>query len=525
MIPTRRFLAVAAAGCLALTLAACGGGGSGASAPGTAAGAGRAPVSGGHGRLLTLAEPQTLDPAALGNAYAAHAAIGNALYGTLMVDDPATGGVKYSMAESFETTDGGSTFTLKLRPGLVFSDGSPLDATAVKVNWDRVKDPANGSPSQYEASLAASTEVVDPATLKVTMSTPIPSYAQSVLSTPMNWIASPAALQAGRQAFDLNPIGAGPFTLKSWVRQGDLDLVRNPRYFDAPKPYLDSLTLRAAVDANQRLTTMVSGGADVAVESNWVNLAKAAESKLPTTATSLSGGLYLALNSRRAPFDDVRARQAVSAALDLDALDLAVFSGKGDRADTLFSTTSPFHTDTPLHRTDKVRAQQLFDELAAAGKPVSFTFTSFPSSENRATAEAVQAQLSAFKNVTVQVKVVDLSQAAALRQTHDFDVILSSAAFGDPEPRLWTVFTSTSAQNLSAVADPELDAALQTGRTATTTADRMAAYQKVQDRLLALTPVIFLDRIALGVVASRDVGGVTQYGIGSLLPADLWIKE
>ncbi|WP_235014889.1 ABC transporter substrate-binding protein, partial [Parafrankia sp. Ea1.12] len=71
---------------------------------------------------------------------------------TLMTTDE-TGKIAYSMAESFATTDGGATFALKLRPGLVFSDGTPLNAEAVKFNWDRVKDPATGSPHRSEASM------------------------------------------------------------------------------------------------------------------------------------------------------------------------------------------------------------------------------------------------------------------------------------------------------------------------------------------------------------------------------------
>ncbi|WP_235015167.1 ABC transporter substrate-binding protein, partial [Parafrankia sp. Ea1.12] len=74
------------------------------------------------------------------------------------------GEIRYQMAESFTTTDNGRTFTLKLRPGLVFSDGTPLNAEAVKFNWDRLKDPASASPSAAEAAMVASTEVVDDVT-------------------------------------------------------------------------------------------------------------------------------------------------------------------------------------------------------------------------------------------------------------------------------------------------------------------------------------------------------------------------
>jgi peptide/nickel transport system substrate-binding protein len=526
MIRKRRLLACAALAA-ALALGACGSpnagtGGTGDNAPSGATGA---PVPGGNARILMLQDPNSMDPAVLGNAYAVAAVLGNSLYGELMTNDPTTGQVQFKMAQSFTTTDGGTTFELKLRPGLVFSDGSPLDATAVKVNWDRIKDPATGSAARGDAAMVASTAVVDPTTLKATLVTPIPSYAQSVLGSSMNWIASPAALAGGKQAFDANPIGAGPFTLKSWTRQAAIELVKNPRYWDAPKPYLDSVTLRASLDAGQRVNSVISGGADVSVESDWATLAKATSSGLPTTVMPVSGGIYMALNSRRAPFDDVRARQAVAAALDMDALNLAVYSGKGKTADKLFDQSSPFFSDTPLRKPDKATAQRLFDELAAEGKPVSFSFSAFATSENRALAEAVQAQLATFKNVTMQVKVIDLSQANVLFGTHDFDTVISSAFFTDPDPRLYTVFNSGSASNMSGVGDPVLDQALLQGRTATSVDQRKAAYATVQQRVTDLVPVIFITRSAPSVMTSKKVGGVVQYGLGSLQPEELWIQK
>jgi peptide/nickel transport system substrate-binding protein len=239
----------------------------------------------------------------------------------------------------------------------------------------------------------------------------------------------------------------------------------------------------------------------------------------------LSGGIFMALNSRRAPFNDVRARQAVADALDMDALNLAVYNGTGKTADQLFDKSSPFYTDTPLRKPDKAAAQKLFDELAAEGKPVSFAFTAFATSENRALAEAVQAQLSAFKNVTMQVKVVDLSQSIPLFGTKDFDTVISSAFFADPEPRLYTVFAGSSASNMSGVGDPQLDQDLLQGRAATSVDQRKAAYAALQQRLSDLVPVIFMTRAAPSVMTTKNVGGVQQYGLGSLLPEELWIKK
>ncbi|MCK9928441.1 ABC transporter substrate-binding protein [Frankia sp. Mgl5] len=522
MIHRARLLVTALVCCTGLLLGACGGGGGDTGT--SASGATGEPVAGGEARILLLSEPRTMDPAVIGNVYASGALIGNALYGTLMTDDEA-GEIHYSMAESFESADNGKTFELKLRPGLVFSDGTPLNADAVKFNWDRTKEPATGSASRADAAMIASSEVVDDVTLRVTLVTPVPKYSEAVVTSTLNWIASPAALRKGGPAFDKNPIGAGPFTLQSWARQDNMRLVKNPRYWDAPRPYLDSLVLRPAQDSNQRYNTLLTGGADLAVDSSWINLGKADEAGLSVDFLPASGGIVAALNTRRAPFDDVRARQAVAKALDMDALNLAVWNGSARMATTLFTDSSPFYSPTPLQKTDKATAQKLFDELAAEGKPVSFSFTTTPASENRKMAENIQAQLSAFKNVKFQVRVIEVAEFSALRTSHDYDAVLTSSMFLDPDPRLPTTLLGGSSANLSMLDDPQLNESLLAGRTATTVEERKKAYDRVQARLTEVVPMIFFARGPLGAISARNVGGVTQYGLGSLLPEKLWIQS
>ncbi|MEX5631596.1 ABC transporter substrate-binding protein [Parafrankia sp. FMc2] len=511
----------------ALALGACGGGSddtSGNADTSSSSGAAGQPVPGGEARILALSDPTSLDPALLGNAAPIAAVVGNALYGTLMIDDD-SGKTEFRMAESFETTDEGTTFTLKLRSGLTFSDGTPFNAEAVKFNWDRNKDPAVRSVNIAEASLIASTEVVDDLTLKVTMTTPVPAFAGAVVNSVLNWIGSPAALQAGSTAFDEKPIGAGPFTLESWTRQADLKLVKNPKYYDAPKPYLDSLVVRAVSDASQRFNTVSSGGADIAIDSNPVNIDKANTADLSVNVESLNGGFFMALNTRRAPFDDVRARQAFNAAVDLEAANLAVYNGTAEIPETLFTDKSALYEDIPLHTTDPAKAKRLFDELAAEGKPVKFSFSTFPSTENRSLAENIQAQLAPYENVDVEVKVVDFAQIPALRANFDFDILVSSAFFRSPDPRLTTAFAGDSPANLSGINDQQLTDALRAGRAAATDADRKAAYSTVQKRLAELSPVLYYTRATFSAYGGTDVGGLRQYGSGSLLPEEVWIKK
>ncbi|KJF21809.1 ABC transporter substrate-binding protein [Rhodococcus sp. ACPA4] len=483
------------------------------------------PVAGGTLAAIQGGEPRSLDPAAMINVWMANGLVGNALYGTLMINNSETLDIEYTMAEAFETNDGGSTFTLILRPGLMFTDGTPLDAEAVKFNWDRLREPATASPSLPQASQVAASKVVNPATLEVTMVAPNPHFAHSLVASAMNWIASPTALAKGQAAFNDAPIGAGPFELVSWQRQSAMELKKNPGYWDAPKPYLDQITLRTVTDTTQRINSIKTGGADIAMEASWSSIADAQDAGFPTETVPTGGGQFIGMNMRRAPFDDERARRAVTLAVDLDAMNTAVYNGKGKIPETLFTEGSPFYTPNALPQSDKATAQELFDELAAAGKPLSFTFLAYSTPENKAVAEALQAQLSTFDNVDAKVEIIDFAAGVPRIAAHEFDMIILSSTIQDPDSSLWNTFHSTSRGNYTGINDRQLDTALDEGRTATTVEARTAAYEIAQQRLIELNPGVWYTRSAPTVVSGKNVQGVEMYTVGSTLPEELWMVK
>lgn len=520
----RPFVTVIAALCSsALVLTACGGGGTEAST--TVTPATGDPVAGGELRAIQTGEPRSLDPAALSNTWAHQPILGNALYGTLMVNNLDTFEIEYKMATDFSTSDGGSTFTLELQPGLTFTDGTPLDAAAIDYNWTRLADPALGSTAIRQAAQIAESEVVDDTTLTVRLISPNPHFAQGLITTSMNWIASPAALEQGQAAFDEKPVGAGPFALTEWVRQDAIRLEKNPEYWDAPKPYLDSITLRTVADTNQRFNAVTTGLADLSSETNVVTLAKANAAGYYTETVPTGGGQFIGMNFRRAPFDDERARRAVALAVDLDAMNTTVYNGEGEVPKTLFPASSPFFTDVSIPAPDKDAAQALFDELAAEGTPVSFTFLTYPTAEARGVAETLQAQLSAFDNVDAQVEVADFAAVTARAGARDFDMMISSAIAQDPDYALWTAFHGRSPGNFTGIDDAELNDALDAGRVGATVEERTASYETVQERLVALNPGAWYIKASPSVMSGANVGGIEMYTLGSPLPEELWLAD
>ncbi|WP_024796542.1 ABC transporter substrate-binding protein [Tomitella biformata] len=502
---------------------ACGSGGGDSAQVGGVSGPSGEAVFGGTATAIQLAEPRTLDPVAVQNAWSNSPLLFNALYGTLWVENVETGEIEYKIAEDLSTADGGKTFTLVLRDGVEFSDGTPLDASAVKFAWDRMKDPGVVVADLAQAAMLESTEVVDARTLTVTLVEPVPGFAQAVLQTSLNWIASPATLAADQSVMDSNPIGAGPFTLERWSRQDVIVLTKNDNYYDAPRPYLDKLEIRTIADPDQRYNTVLSGGADLATENRWQNLDRAATAGLQSPELSFNGGTGLVLNMTKAPFDDPRAREALALALDVEAINTSLYEGTGEVPLTLFDESSPFYKDIPLGKHDPVRAQELLDELAAEGKPLDFTMSLFANIKD--VGEAVQTQLSVFNNVETNIKLIDIAEFGRIMGQKDYEVVINAIMFGEPEPRLLIGLHSTSIGNYSGIADPELDAALEKGRISEDFAERDAAYEVVQKRIAELNPTIFYTRPAAGIIASPEVGGIKQYGMGSVLAETLWIQK
>ncbi|PYE16395.1 peptide/nickel transport system substrate-binding protein [Williamsia limnetica] len=515
------YLAVIFSAALLVFLTACGGGGN---STGTSAEDEGEPVPGGTLRVIQTGEPRSLDPAALSNTWAHQPVVGNGLYGTLMINNIENFTIEYKMATDFSTTDNGQTFNLALRPDLKFTDGTPLDAAAVKFNWDRLKDPSLGSTSIRQAIQVANTEVVDPTNLKVTLAAPNPHFAESLVAGALNWIASPAALQKGRESFDQNPVGAGPFKLTNWTRQASIDMEKNPAYYDAPKPYLDKITVVTVADSNTRASTMTTGAADLSSETNQASINKAQAAGLKTEVVPTGGGQYMGMNERRAPFNDQRARKAVALATDVAGLNTIVYNGEGTVPETLFDEQSPFFTDVALQQSNKDEAQQLFNELAAEGKPVSFTFLSYPTTESRTLAEGLQTQLSGYDNVEVKIEVVDFGAATARAGARDFDMIISSAVIQDPDFPLWTAFHSKSPGNFVGTNDPELDAALDAGRIEQDVQARKDSYNTVQERIAEIVPGVWYSRAIPSVVYAKNVSGVDLYTLGSPLPENIWMN-
>ncbi|MFT4235615.1 MAG: ABC transporter substrate-binding protein [Microbacterium sp.] len=446
------------------------------------------------------------------------------LYGQFVVPDLETGTYVCGLCESFETSDGGLTWEITTREGMTFTDGTPFDAEALKYNWERIKDPANGSGSAGYAGQIDSFEVVDDVTLKLVMTTANPGFLSNFATYALQWIASPTALAAGTEEFNENPIGAGPFVFKSWVPNGTLTLERNPDYYDSPLPYLDAVEIQGVSDTDQRVNALISGSADIIHSLEGSVLTQAEDAGFVVHEYIFNGGLGIMFNTSKAPFDDVRARQALAYGLDFEKIGDAFTGGNPEVPTTLFTKDSPYYEDIPLTTYDPEKAQELLDELAADGKPLDFTFTT-TSSATTTVFDAIQAQLNSYDNVSVTIDIRDASEAGIFASEGDFEATTTTLAFADPLGRLFTsLHSKAGVSNYSRFSDPETDAAIDAAGKTTDVDELRKQYAIVQERLADQAPFLFFDTFRNGVAATEQVQGVTVFGFTSPGTASIWLK-
>ncbi|NUU20275.1 MAG: ABC transporter substrate-binding protein [Streptomycetaceae bacterium] len=506
--PARRRGAAAALAVLALTATACGG-----SDPKSGPATGEA-KAGGSLTMLALGDSRALDPFTASGVAVADEPRLAALYDPLVYLDPADGKVKPHLAESLGSTDNGATWTLRLRPGVKFSDGTDFTADAVKLTWETHARPETKSnQASYASGLAL--QVADPLTLRITPKSANPNL-DRLVATRLAYIEAPSALAKGIPEAGAKPVGAGPFVLQAWTRGSEQVFVRNPDYWQKDKglPKLDKLTVKVVQDREQQYTTVKSGGADL-VASSYPEYLDRARKELQVSQLSLIGGQHIAFNLRQAPFDDIRARRAVS--LALDSAEVPEVLGNGFvPAKNFFNASSPFFDPTAAQPAqNKAEAQRLFDELAAEGKKVDFTYTI--SQTGIKVAELMKSRLEQFRNVSMRIEALDVAAfVAKFNVQRKYQAGQYQSWLPDPEPEMWSLFHSASPLNQNGWHNPQADKALDDARASSDPAVRKQAYAALQKAMVEDVPVWVYAESTIGIIYAKKVTGVQTYNAGSL---------
>lgn len=359
---------------------------------------------------LTIAlqlEPPHLDPTS-----AAAGAIDSVLYSNVfegLTRFMSDGSVVAGLAESWEISEDGTTYTFALRDGVTFHDGTTMDAEDVKFTLDRARaeDSANAQKSLF-AGISEVT-VIDPTTVEVKLSAPDGNFLFN-----MAWgdavIVAPESIENIKQT----PIGTGPFKFDNWVQGDRIEISRNPDYWgDAPA--LEAATFKFISDPTAAFAAMMAQDIDAfpgfpAPE----NLPQfEADPRFQVLVGSTEGETILSTNNKLPPLDDVRVREAIAHAIDRQAIIDGAMFGLGTPIGTHFAPHNPDYVDlTAQSNYDPEKSKAL---LAEAGYADGFTTTLKlpPPSYARRGGEIIASQLRA---VGIETEITNLEWAQWLEE-------------------------------------------------------------------------------------------------------------
>lgn len=470
------------------------------------------PVSGGTLSYASGdAEPTCLDPHVGGN-YPQALLAGQFLES--LVSRDASGEIIPWLAESWTVADDGLAWEFTLRDDVDFTDGTPLDAAAVKANVEHVKDPATQSSTGYLAlGKVDAVEVVSDQVARFVMSAPDSALLES-LSQPWLAIESPAGLARGMDENCQAPIGTGPFVVDEWVKQDRVSLVRNDDYTSPPADaaheglaYLEAIDWRFVPDSASRYAALQGGQVDVIdnPQPDTIAAAKSNDSLTWLDAPRPGAANRIELNSGQAPFDDERVREAFIRAVEVDDGIDALFFGTAERSySPLSSVEAVAYSDDSLFQPDLERANSLLDEAGwterdAEGYRVKDGVrltVRFPVSTN----QSIPAEQSLFEQVQataeaagfdVVIELLDLSSWYGALAAHEYEIV--SAPYTKVGPDVLRILYHSDSitpapsgyfANLAQLDDPEVDSLLADAATTADTEARAELYEQAQQLIL-----------------------------------------
>jgi ABC-type transport system substrate-binding protein len=448
-------------------------------------------------------DPRSLDPA-LSTDVPTGRAVGYLFDGLTRFSPDAR--VEPALAERWDVTPDGITYTFHLHRGVTFTDGAPVTARTVASSWQRALDPATKSGAaqflfpikgarEFNAGKATTVSGVvarDDSTLVVTLAEPLAIF--------IKMLAMPVASVVPAQTppdFGEHPVGTGPWKLVEWKHDDYLLFAKNPSYYAGP-PKTDSLRARIIAEPSTAVAEYESGNVDIlqipAREArDWLEDESREPMLMSTPALEL---VYIGINTTRGPLVDARVRQAINYAIDTDRIIERLVSGRGTHAAGVIPPALGGYDSTRKpYKYDPAKAKQL---LAAAGHPNGIDIELWSSTVPLylTIAQTVQAYLNA---VGIRVKLVQREAAAArgAARKGQTDMIIKDwyADYPDAEDFLYPLLASVNrgaGGNVSFYSNPTFDSVVTASRRELNEAKRNALYRQADSIAFDDAPMLFL---------------------------------
>jgi len=472
---------------------------------------------------IGLAEdPDTLDPV-LSRAFVARVVM--ASFCDKLFDIDAKLDIVPQLATGYAWSPDGKELTITLRSGVLFQDGEPFDAAAVKYNIERdINFP--GSTRRSELPPVKSVEVVDSLTMRISLDAPFAPLV-AVLSDRAGMMVSPKAASAANADMSNHPVCAGPFRLVERRPQDRIVVERFDRYWNKDHIKLDKITYLPLPDATVRVANLKSGDLDL-IERVLPNDLPGlqADPRFATAQAAELGYLGITVNlangpAAKTPFgSDARIRQAFDLSLDRDAINQVIFLGQATPDEQFVSAESPFHDEALKSPSrDIAKAKALLQAAGVPNPSVTLLIGTAPVQLQMGQMIQAMAQEAGFD---IKLQALDLASSLAAAQRGDFQatLVIWSGRI-DPDGNTYSFLHGGGALNDSHYANEEVDRMLDAARSTGGLAERKALYNRIQAQVNKDLPIIYLDHEAWSWAYAKSLSGFTPAPDGMIRVTDL----
>ncbi len=449
----------------------------------------QAPRRGGVIRVGLDADTTGMDP------HGASAAVDRHVYQNLydkLVDINQDLQIVPMLATSWTLSNDGKTYTFKLRPNVVFHDGTPFNAEAVKYNFERMLEP--GSFRRSEIILVQKATVVDPLTVQIDLERPS-SALLAVLSDRAGMMVSPTAARRLGRDFGREPVGTGPYKFVERRPQDRTVLERFDRHWDKTAGNVDRIIYRPFTDEQARTANLRAGEVDI------INIVPPAD--IPALRTDARvkllerlglGWAGVWVNTGSGALSNRALRQALNATIDRVTLTRVVFGDTAAPANGPFPQGMLGYDAGPNARIPERNLDLARAKLREGGQPNGFTFTLKmpPGRVPQQIAQVIQS-MAGEAGIRVNVEIVEFGSLLSQMDTHRYDASLVSwSGRPDPDGNVYNIFNTGGGFNYSAYNNPRLDALLDAARILTAPDLRRRAYADALTIMNEDLPYIFI---------------------------------
>ena len=472
---------------------------------------------------------------------------GGFLYGRAVFDPiaivNAKGQVEPYLAQSITSNADFTSFTITLKPGIVFHDGSPLNGEALYKNIEAQATSILTGPAFGTNIKGAS--VSGPSSVTITMKSswaPFPYYLAQAQTA---YVAAPSML-AAPDGGTANPIGTGPFVFQDWVPNSHMTATRNKNYWRKGYPYLDSITYKPILNAASRADALQTGEVDM-IHTNDPNGLLQFRGNQKYSYYDNSGQVIgqptvqcIMLNTSTEPFNSRDLRVAMAKSINQSQYVKVINKGVNAPMHGLFIPGSPYYAKTPYPSYDPAGAASLVKKVQQqTGKPVTFNLNTLSDPEVLAAAQFLQ---QAFQGAGMHVNINIIAQATIINNAlaGSYQATLWRQ-FGAVDPDLnyvwWTTQLASGplALNMARNVDPRIQSALLAGRTTSNKAQRTTYYQNINKYLAQDIPYLWLARDTWAAIANPKVQNFANpttpqgskavgFDEGVLWPTQIWVQ-